>query len=410
MSSGMETRRVRIGWLIDGRGGQVRRQVAMEVADGRILSVGPDADPEAGGLDLSQATVLPGLIDTHVHLAFSGTVNAAARNAQRNWSAEEIRGAIARHLHDHWRCGVVAVRDGGDRTGVVRQCRGMHRFSTNAPPVAVHSPGWAWHAPGCYGAMIGRHPPEGTALPDAVAPQLFDVDHLKLILSDINSLKRLGPRGQPQFGHEALSGAVRVAHKAGKPVMAHANGAVAVGMALACGCDSIEHGYFMGRENLRRMADLGSTWVPTAIPMAVLVQADRLDRKQRDIARRTLDLQLEQIRRAHEMGVAIALGTDAGGFGVHHGHAVRLELGLLMTAGLSLAAAIRCATSNAARLMGLSDLGALVPGRRAVFLAASGPPEHLPGSLGLITARCYDGTFIGDLPQLPDGGGGHASR
>lgn len=387
---------LRIGWLIDGLGGPVQHNVAMAVHDGRIAAIGPDIDAGAGALDFSRVTVLPALMDAHVHLAFSGTEDPQARNAQLNAAPEAVRAVVTRHLRDQWQCGVVAVRDGGDRGGEVLHCK-RHCPPPVEQAITVFSPGWAWHAFGRYGTMIGRHPQEGQTLADALAPHLPAIDHLKLLQSGINSLARCGPQGGPQFSETDLRAAIRAAHAAGKPVMVHANGDIAVRMALEAGCDSIEHGYFMGPGNLRRMADQLVTWVPTAIPMAALAQAQGLTQQQKDIARRTLDHQLDQIRQANDLGVPIALGTDAGGQGVHHGHAVRQELRLLMTAGLSLSQAIRCATRNAAYLMGLQDRGALTPGHRADFIAVPGPPDRLPEGLATIqsiqlSGRSYEPT------------------
>ncbi|MCJ8503064.1 amidohydrolase family protein [Desulfatitalea alkaliphila] len=367
---------LRIGRLIDGRGGPPRQNVVMEIRDGRITALQPDHPPAAEVRDLSRATVLPALMDAHVHLAFSGSEDPEIRAAQLQASPDQVVATAQHHLGAHRKWGISAVRDGGDRSAAILHSKMDGRLATE-PSVTVLTPGWAWHAAGRYGAMIGRHPAPGQSLAEAITPHLATIDHLKILQSGINSLKRCGPVGGPQFSASDLQMAVRTAHAAGKPVMVHANGDLPVRLALEAGCDSIEHGYFMGPDNLRRMADRSVTWVPTAVPMAALARAEGLTQEQRDVARRTLDHQLDQIRQAHDLGVFIALGTDAGSHGVHHGQAVREELLLLMDAGLSLPAAIRCATRNAARLMGLQNRGSLVSGRRADFIVLPGPPERL---------------------------------
>jgi imidazolonepropionase-like amidohydrolase len=102
-----------------------------------------------------------------------------------------------------------------------------------------------------------------------------------------------------------------------------------------------------------------------------------------DTARRTLEGQLEQLRLAREIGVVIALGTDAGAAGVRHGEAFLEEMRLLRAAGLPWEEVIRCATQTGAHMMGLEqEIGSLVPGRPATFVAARGGPEGLPDSLG----------------------------
>jgi imidazolonepropionase-like amidohydrolase len=86
---------------------------------------------------------------------------------------------------------------------------------------------------------------------------------------------------------------------------------------------------------------------------------------------------LEQVRLAYQLGVTIAVGTDAGSLGVGHGRAVAEEMRLLAEAGIPLEAVVRAATWNGARLLRLGDRGRLVAGQRADFIAVAGPPETL---------------------------------
>lgn len=384
---------IRVGRLIDGQGGPLCEDAVIGVRDGGVHSILPAHRDQAVTLDFSHATVLPALMDAHVHLTFSGSGDAGTRAGQLNPSPEQSRAAIGRHLRDHWQCGVAAVRDGGDRRGDLLDCRQQGRLPPD-PPVTVACPGWAWHAPGRYGAMIGRTPSDGLTLTEAAMARLDGIDHLKLIQSGLNSLDRFGYQGGPQFSQDDLRAVARAAQAAGKPVMVHANGETAVRMAVEAGCDSIEHGYFMGPDNLRRMADNGVVWVPTALPMAVLARDPGLSAMQQDTAKRTLDHQLEQIRQARGLGVTIALGTDAGGRGVEHGRSVRQELKLFLTAGLGLEEAVRCASLNVAQLMGLAGRGALRPGWRADFIVVPGSPNHLPENLAAIQAICLAGRWF----------------
>ena len=384
---------VRAGWLIDGQGGPARQNIMLEICAERIGRILPYHPGQALALDLAHATVLPALMDAHVHLTLSGTTDGAARKAQIKPSFEQAKKAIMGHLIDHWKCGVIAVRDGGDRQGALSACKKHHQLITELP-LEVSCTCWAWHAQGRYGTMIGQAPPAGMTLSAAIAAYLEGADHIKLIHSGLNSLESFGRQTRPQFSAEELHAAVQTAHSGHRPVMVHANGEAAVRMAIDAGCDSIEHGYFMGIDNLHRMAGRGIFWVPTAVPMASLIQARGLARAQRDIAGRTLEHQIGQIQKAREIGVAIVLGTDAGSQGVDHGQAVRTELELLMAAGCTLEEAVRCATRDAARLMGYAERGALVYGRRADFIAVAGPPERMPASLQSIEIRCVGGQWF----------------
>ncbi len=383
---------IRVGWLIDGQGGPALPDVNIVLRDSHIAKVAPAAELSDADIDLSHATVLPILMDAHVHLTLSGTLNPQIRQTQLTPTAQQAQATIDHNLGQHWQYGVAAVRHAGDRHGYVLRCK-QQKAMAGGLPMHVAATGWAWHALGRYGGMLGQAPPEGQSLAEAMAHGSDDMDHIKVILSGMNSLNRFGRQTEPQFSSRELNAAVGIAIQRGLPLMVHANGEKAVAMALAAGCDSIEHGYFMGAENLRQLADESVAWVPTAVPMDVLAQNPALTRSQKDVARRTLDHQMALMASAHRMGVHMVLGTDAGSQGVDHGRSVWQELGLMVEAGLPLEQAIRCATFNAARLLGFNDRGALVPGWRADFIAVAGSPETLLKGPAVIEALCITGRW-----------------
>jgi imidazolonepropionase-like amidohydrolase len=199
----------------------------------------------------------------------------------------------------------------------------------------------------------------------------------------LNSLVDFGKETSPQFSQEDLRKAVLCAHHRGLKVMVHANGRNPVSDAIEAGCDSIEHGFFMGRENLKRLAGKQITWVPTAFTMEAYSRMFPRGSRESEVARKNLDHQIEQIRLARDFGVRMAVGTDAGSLGVHHGEAVREEIEFLVVAGLGLDEAVQCATSKGAALLGLEDrAGRLVLGSPATFLAVRAEPERLLKALG----------------------------
>jgi imidazolonepropionase-like amidohydrolase len=97
---------------------------------------------------------------------------------------------------------------------------------------------------------------------------------------------------------------------------------------------------------------------------------------------------------ARELGVNVALGTDAGSLGVLHGESVVEEMKLFKKAGYTLAEIVQCATSNGARLLGIEDFGLLAPGSTATFLVARGAPAQLPRKLLYLEA-----IYIGGAPS-----------
>ncbi|WP_373498290.1 amidohydrolase family protein, partial [Desulfococcus sp.] len=238
-----------------------------------------------------------------------------------------------------------------------------------------------FRAPGRYGRLIGRPPLPGQSLADAVLAVTDPVDHVKIVHSGLNSLKHFGKETAPQFTPAELRAAVAAAHGRGLRVMVHCNGASPVAIAVQAGCDSVEHGFFMGEENLRRMADAGTVWVPTAVTMKAYSRMLPQDAPEAEIARRNFDHQVGQIRRARELGVRIALGTDAGSLGVHHGRSVGEELAIFVAAGFPIEAAVACSTGVGGELLGLDDGREIRAGRPARFIVVDGPPERLPDNL-----------------------------
>lgn len=387
---------VHAGWLIDGSGGPARANVRLQVADGVIRRIesleafSPPGMPAEGDVDLSRCTVIPGLIDSHVHLTMSGDPDDVLRTRLREAPFETVRGMILENLQAHLRHGVVAVRDGGGARGNALRFARASRPHSARPAVRIRTAGRAWHRAGRYGGLIGRPPAAGLDLAQAIRKDPAAPDHVKIVNSGLNSLTEFGRQTASQFDPGELAAAVQAARGKGCPVMVHANGEAPVCEAVLAGCRSVEHGFFMGSDNLARMAEMGVTWVPTAVTMQAYAAIFERTGRNPDIARRTLDHQLDQIARARSAGVALALGTDAGSPGVHHGAAVIAEMKLLIQAGFTLEEAIRCAGVNGAALNGGRE-GLLTPGRPATFVVVPGAPGGLPESLASVRAVFTDG-------------------
>ena len=265
--------------------------------------------------------------------------------------------------------------------------------------VTIASPGRARHAAGRYGKLIGIPVDEGMTLVQSAFGAETRRDHLKLVNSGLNSLTQFGVESFPQFDEGDLGKAVSAARDHGQPVMVHANGHLPVKLAVDAGCDSIEHGFFMGKENMRRMADKGVVWVPTTVTMKAYgdylkIQGSRSDPSFAEVSQKNLEHQLEQISTARQLGVTLALGTDAGSPGVNHGRSVKEELQLFISAGFNVEGAIRCASRNGALLMGFTDRGEIAPGMRADFMAVKASPEQVPDALHRIVYRVVEGRVI----------------
>jgi imidazolonepropionase-like amidohydrolase len=383
---------VRAGWLIDGSGGPVRKNVLIRIEAGRFASlVTEHRDGLTHGdrsiIDLRGHTLLPPLVNCHVHLTMSGTLDPLTRDMQLqndfHTAAEIIRG----HLRSHLAHGVTAVRDGGDSMGHTLTFASEYKAATR-PPIAIHAAGRAWRAPGRYGRLIGRPPKAGQSLADAVGKCAEPCDQIKLVNSGLNSLTQYGHETAPQFGLDELRTAVAAAHRRGLRVMVHANGRLPVGMCLDAACDSIEHGFFMGEANLVKMARKRIAWVPTAVTMQAyrdkMGQEEKPDGHkalQPSIAAMNLEHQMEQMQRARALGVRMAVGSDAGSPGVEHGEGIIAEMELMLEAGFSLPETVKAASRTGAILLNLDDRGIIAVNKRADFIAVKGQPLGLPKSL-----------------------------
>ena len=387
------------GWLIDGSGDAFQSKLKLDMVDGTIQSIRKISDPVPDSakldipvLDLSDCTLLPGLIDCHVHLAMSPTACLSSSTGPAGEAPNRYNGRILTHLDQLLAKGVMAVRDGGDPHGSVLLYK--EKSGTQDHPVHLCAAGKARHRAGRYGHLIGCALSPDRTLAGTIFQEKKSVDHIKIINSGLNSLTVFAKETAPQFNSAELRAAVGAARQRGFKTMVHANGKVPVKLAVEAGCDSIEHGFFMGRENLHRMASRETTWVPTAFTMKALGRRSERAEIDTGVVQKNLEHQIRQIQAAHELGVRIALGTDSGSAGVEHGQALIEEMRLFMDAGYSIEKIVQCATHNGALLLGLPQVGQLKVNMQATFIAVKGAPSQLPESLNRIKLIIFKGNKI----------------
>ena len=386
---------IHAGWLIDGSGAAVQRQKRVGLQNGVIRSICKMTEPlpdyaKSGEsvLDLCDCTLLPGLIDCHVHLAMSATAKqhpAADKSAQG-------QNRILTHLNTYITRGIMAVRDGGDPASSVLHFKADQMIKEH--PIHLSAAGTAWHRPGRYGDLIGRALSSDQTLAETILQEPAAIDHIKIVNSGLNSLTAFGKQTDPQFDTDELKAAVRAARHRGFKTMVHANGKIPVKTALDAGCDSIEHGFFMGAENMHQMADSRTTWVPTAVTMQALKHRMKRRGQTVDVVQKNLDHQIEQIQIARKLGVRVALGTDAGSAGVQHGQAVIKEMRIYLDAGYPIEEVVACAARNGALLLGLQQLGQVKEKMQANLIAVRGDPSQLPESLERPEVLFYKGNHI----------------
>ena len=394
----IENKIIRAGWLIDGTGRDSVKDSLIDISGERISSVAGitrESELSSDIIDLSDCTIIPGLVDSHTHLTMSGTLDTEVRDTQITDEYDTAETRIKKHARDYLKYGVVAVRDGGDfHAHVLRYKNEFHSFKDT--PLAIYAAGNGYHVKGRYGQLLGMYLKPGRDLAKAVVEDYRPgIDHIKVVNSGVNSLKEFGKETSPQFTRDELERAVKAAGSIGLRVMVHANGKLPVQLAVEAGCQAIEHGYFMGEDNLKRMADNGTIWVPTIIPMKAYMDISDPGSREHHVTEKNMIHQLEQVEKAIEYGATVALGTDAGSSGVYHGPAIAEEFSLLLRAGFSIEQTVKCATSNAMQIIGDgSNDGTISAGMPATFVVVKGSPDDLPESLKNIKELWIQGKIV----------------
>jgi len=309
----------------------------------------------------SDSIVLPGFIDCHVHLALDGI---DFNQSLERWQDDSLwTPQVKQQLKDTLNCGIVAVRDGSDKAAIGLKAKKL----MGAKPVII-SCGEAIYQRGRYGSFLGP----GFTNINQVKRFINELaaagtDQVKVVASGIVSFKEYGKVGGPQFGLDFFKDIVNEAHRKGLRVMSHASGAEAVETAVEAGVDSIEHGFFVKNNTLKKMSQRGIVWVPTVIAAAGRLNSNRPE-ENKDVIEKTVNEHLERISWAKDVGVTIAVGTDAGAPGVPHGKSFAKELRYLSQAGLTNEELIKAATETGAAVLDISQLGSLAKGKSASFI------------------------------------------
>jgi imidazolonepropionase-like amidohydrolase len=363
--------------VIDGQSPAPLTGTSVLVEDGRIAAVGPgDAfGADVARVDAAGKTVLPGLIDAHIHLATWG------QNLLEN-RGKTIPYLVARtvnSMREVLSAGCTGVRDCGGLDAGLRDAvtDGLIDGPRIATSVTIISPTDGLIDPvtaqGIASPTLSSIPSPVCDGPDAVRAKVREViragaDFVKIATSGGVSSPRVHPRRQ-LFSRAEMLAAVDEAHTAGVRVACHAIGGPGLLMAIEAGVDSVEHGALLDDRCIEAMAERGTWLVPT---LAVYRWHETLG----DASRRSRALEIREPHRAGllkaiEAGVPIAMGSDAGGYGLDFS----LELELLVEAGLTPMAALRAGTSGSAQCVGWADeTGSLVPGKAADLLVVDGDP------------------------------------
>lgn len=336
----------------------------VRVEDDRIADVTsnePKTPPTTARLEAN--TLLPGLIDCHVHFAISGGPDwlSEAREpyATACWRA-------ANHARDTLKAGFTMVRTLGGRDGADPAMREAQRSGLIEGPRMVAT-NLVVCMTGGHAAWIGRQADGPDEVRKAVREQIAaGADCVKFIATGGVMTPNVDP-GAQQLSIEELTAGVEEAHKAGIRTAAHAHGPDGIKAAVLAGIDSIEHGSFMPESIMDLMIDRGTFYSATLCSAAGFFDAPNGTVADWAIAKATrMRAALhETVKRAYAKGVRLVLGTDAGTPFNHHGDNAR-ELEIMVSLGIDPLDALRAGTRNSAELLGkLDQLGTIEPGKVA---------------------------------------------
>jgi imidazolonepropionase-like amidohydrolase len=375
---------IKAGQLIDGYGQDPIQDAVVLIEDKVIVEAGPAATvriPEGAEItDGSDKTVMPGLIDTHVHI-----MSTSASLEHELFTPKAVAYFLAaENLKRTLRAGFTTVRDAGGADAGIRQAIEMGLIC--GPRLVVSG------SIGQTGGLMERRYPSGAQIADAngwrVCDGVEDVRKTmrKVLREAVDFVKIfttggvVAPQGSPfiaEWSPSELAVIVEEAKRVGVGVMAHAEGCEGVKNALRAGVTSIEHGNVLDQEAIDLFLATGAYLTPTLHISKVL--AERMDSAGLSEASKRKEERLVEegkgcFRRACQTGVKVALGTDAFIADMHGTNAVELSL-MMKEGGLSAMEAIIAGTKNAAECCLLGEqVGTLEAGKLADILLVNGDP------------------------------------
>ncbi len=373
---------IRAGRLLDVRTGQVTNDAVLLVEGDRIAAVGGSAPPGVPLIDLSGLTVLPGLLDCHAHVLGNPKDQTPTRDLRSSSAQMTLWGV--RNLQVWLDHGFTALRDAGESDlgyGQLALRDAVRRGFVRGPRMV---------SAGNFVSLTGGHGDADVLAPDQALlrrPNLADTvdevaravrrdlkygaDWIKLMATG-GVMDPLSDFNVQELSEAQMAAAVEVAHRAGRRVMAHAEGTQGIKAAVRAGVDSIEHGTMLDEEGARLLQQRGTWLVPTlytfqhGVEQGTSLGADPvMARKGEEILRHQQPAFALALK--HQLHIAFGLDDDP--------DFLPKEFAALVRAGMTPIEALRAATLHGAELLGMAqELGTLEPGKYADVIAVRGDP------------------------------------
>jgi imidazolonepropionase-like amidohydrolase len=374
---------IKAGQLIDVKTGKVSHNVFITVEQGKITGVS-NSQPSGGSLvDLSKYTVLPGFIDCHVHLLLNWKDLSVTQGLRMSSPMKALWGL--HNLQTYLQAGFTTLRDAGEEDLAYGQL--ALRDAINSGLIT----GPRIFSSGNFISLTGGHGDADPLSPDQELPRRpniantvdeindavrhdlkYGADWIKLMATG-GVMDPWSDYNVQELSDEQMARAVQVAHRAGKKVMAHAEGTVGIKAAARAGVDSVEHGTMMDEEGAEVMAKNGTFLVPTLYTFQEVMQYDQayqgMDPVSFQKGKTILQFQQPAFERALKHHLKIAFGDDNDPDKVHK------EFAALVRGGMKPLEALQAATVNAAELLGASSMiGSIEAGKSADIVALDGEP------------------------------------
>ncbi|MEX2224052.1 MAG: amidohydrolase family protein [Candidatus Rokuibacteriota bacterium] len=347
------------------------------VEKGIITAVVEDARaPRGNGVDLAGHTLLPGLINCHVHLCFGAEADPVRPMREEPLALTAIKALL--RAHETARAGVTTVRDlGGREYAEIAVRRAIQDGLVDGPRIIAA--GRPVCMTGGHGHWLAREADGPDDARKAVREQLkAGADVIKIIATGGVMTPGVEP-GSPQLTLEEMRAAIEEASRAGRRTAAHAMAATGISDAVAAGITSIEHGVYLTEEIVAHMRRAGTFLVPTLNAPAAIAAGGLAAGIPEYMVRKSEQVvppHVASFQLAHRAGVRIAAGADSGTPLNFHGSLLP-ELTLMVKYGMTPLETIRSATVTAADCLGLGDvIGRVAPGYAADLIAVAGDPAE----------------------------------
>lgn len=357
--------------LLDGTG-ELYEEAAIrfDSESGRIAAVGDvEPAPEESIYDLSGKTIMPGLVDAHVHFSLSGEASVAE---VVQMSEAELALVEARNARKTLESGVTGVRAMGAKDLDVLLAERIDRGDVPGPRMVANCRSIT--ITGGHGHHLGREVDGPTDCRRAVREQVKQgAEFIKFMATGGVTTPGTDPN-TPAFTPEEMNALIDEAHRRGVHVATHAHGAEGVKAAVRAGVDTVEHGTFLDEEAVELLVAEDVTLVPTlSAPYRIVRNADHATDESLQKTNVVYERHIESFKDAVEAGVEIVGGTDAGTPFNYHG-ANATELSFMVEHAMDPMDAIVAMTGKAADVIGLEDAGTLEADNYADFLVLDADP------------------------------------